>query len=205
MSVGDVIQITTWCQADDQAGLNVFHYRVTAVSSVGSNSTSNLAAGLQSAGLPAAMKAALSSKAYYKGMLVRRLYTDLSVDIGDATGGGQGTVSGDMLPRQICGFIRKQSDVPGRRLSGRFYMPFPGEGSNDPDSIPTETYQGLLQDIATILVSTRTWGTGGSAEPVIWDRNTPANTRTYSTTRVAARWATQRRRGSFGKTNISPF
>lgn len=210
MASGDVIEIVSVCRTTDQIGLNVFHYLVNLAT--GTPQLSVFSNYLHTHGFGAAMKACLSAEAEFRGILVRRVQPTPSTFFGDSTDQGDGGVAGDMLPRQVAGLISKRSAVPGRRLSGRFYMPFPGEGDNSDLSFPTDDYVARLTTVSTAISSDLGDGTATRASLCIYQRPKIVGgvpiayaTRYVQFTRAAEAWATQRRRGSYGRTNISPL
>ena len=156
MTVNDVIQISSICKSTDQVGMNVFHYLVTGVNAGATNNLSKLAEALQTADFPAKMKALISTHARYSGLLIRVLHPTLSLNFPDTIGAGDGTAVGDLLPRQVSGFIRKRSAEAGRRKGGRFYVPFPAEDDSNVDSTPTDNYLIRLASLAAMLASNMT-------------------------------------------------
>jgi len=210
MAVNDIIEVQLWSTSGDQAAVNVLHYKVTAIAGAGLNSLDLIVAGMDTLGVSAALKALMSSQAAFNGYGIRRYVPNPSINYYDITGAGAGTVAGDLLPRQIAGFIRKKSAVPGRRKSGRVYVPFPGEDDNQSSQIPTAGYFTRLQVLRTALFSQVQWAAAaGSATPIILKRgvgNPPVGweARDIDTMPVVQRWATQRRRGNFGRKNQSP-
>jgi len=207
LAVGNIVQVTSWCQTTDQAGLNLFHYKVVSVLPT-DTPLSFVRDKLQAAGYGAALAALLSVKATYLGSLYRVLKPTLSLNVPDDTGNAVGTVAGDMLPRQVAGFFRKKSSVAGRRKGGRYYIPFPGEGDSDANSIPTNGYLARLDTLAAILTSSLVTTVGADSiqlDPLIYNRKVPADSSPWNVFQHIQAWATQRRRGSFGKTNAPPF
>jgi len=212
LAVNDRVQIVSYCQMGDQAGLNVFHYKVTGLATAGGNALSRLMEALETATYPASLRACMTSTAAYRGFTAQILAPVPSIAYGSQTGAGIGGIVSQGLPRQDCGIIQKRSAVPGRRKGGRFYVPFPAEENNTTDGIPDATYLGLINALATVLEGALTWGDAGSAVPVIYTRPDPthippvlASDHLIATCRGLQKWATQRRRGSFGRTNSPPF
>lgn len=210
IAVGNVIEVVSVCRTTDQIGLNVFHYLVSKTG--GTQLLSDFTTWLHTHGFGPAMIACLSSEAEFRGILVRVVQPTPSVFFGDMIDQGDGTVAGDMLPRQVAGLISKRSAVAGRRKSGRFYMPFPGEGDNADTAVPTDDYVSRLTTVSTAIVSDLGDGTTYSAQLCIYQRPRtvggvlmPYATRAVSFTKASEAWATQRRRGSYGRTNVSPL
>lgn len=208
VGVNELIQVTHWSRMADQAGLNIVHYKVTATSTTGGNALSRLAEAVVALSTGLSLRACMSAQATYQGFAIRTIKPTLSVEYLDANQAGVGDVAGDALPKQTSGFFRKKSDVAGRRKSGRCYIPFPAEDDSTAAGMPSVDYQTRLATVAISLVSQLSWGDAGVALPVIYQRARPGvlyGSRTWTTYVVSGKWATQRRRGAFGKANESPF
>jgi len=210
LAVNDIVQVTAVMRLDDQIGLNVFHYRIVAVGAA--SPLSLVIDQLEAFGTPTSTryKNLLSAEAEFRGYLVRRIHPTYGAEYADVAGAGDGAVAGDALPRQTSGLISKKAAVPGRRKGGRFYIPFPSEGDNDVDGIPTDEYftrLGLLADNLWQSLATGAF----TADPCIAKIRSVAGVTTVIETRLISRckpvqaWATQRRRGSFGRINTSPI
>lgn len=207
MPIGDLYQIRTLCLANTQIGLNVRYY--TVASFTGTEATpSQVAQGLDTL-WNAAYKALLSVAASWRGVGAKRLLTSPTIEYGSAVNAGAGSVAGDMLPTQCCGLITLYSVNPGRTGRGRVYVPFPSEGDNAAAGGCTAGYVTRLTTLAGLLNSTSIVnGTGGttSLAPVLRNRQTGALTGLIGGTIFAhGSFATQRRRGNYGKTNLIPF
>jgi hypothetical protein len=122
---------------------------------------------------------------------------------------GPGTGGANALPLAVCGLGHLRSGGIGRSGRGRAYLPFPSTAFATPaTSEPTAAYitaaTTLLENLATI----EEFGSGGNVADVdliVFNRNAafaggnpgPAVT----TWNVSPLWATQHRRGDFGRTN----
>jgi len=120
-----------------------------------------------------------------------------------------GTAAGDMLPSQTSGIITLRTAAIGRRNRGRVYVPFPAEADSSPQGRPTVGYIGRLGNLAAQLTLPLTIAAGGGTaivEPVIYHRLDTPPTSTFITAAVARPlWATQRRRGDYGRPNPPPW
>lgn len=101
------------------------------------------------------------------------------------------------MPYQTQGLIAWDTNlvVAGRRLRGRWFIPFPDEGDNTgTTAVPSASYIAQLNSAVTTYMST---GAGG-ALPAIWHRPSPGGSNgTHSAvTGGAARsyWSVQRKR-----------
>jgi hypothetical protein len=124
---------------------------------------------------------------------------------------GVGAGGSVALPSQVAGLISFGSDTLGARGEGRTYVPFPPVAGNELHGKMTAAYQSALLALGTMLLGPipcpNTPGTGSGTLtactkvlPVI-----PTTSRLFSTVRVEKAWATQRRRGDFGRVRRSPF
>lgn len=121
--------------------------------------------------------------------------------------GFAGGLAGDVLPTQTAGLITKRTAVPGRRGRGRAYIPFPTESYNDANGLPTNAYMTPAGALAFSISQSVLVGTlidGNYLDPVILHRDT-GGTSDILATLARQKWATQRRRGSYGRPNVSPF
>jgi len=115
--------------------------------------------------------------------------------------GGAGT-----LPGQTSSIITWQTTLAGARNRGRAYVPFPPSAAQDTDNSPTAGFKATLQSLADQwAVPVTIVGTTGSIDlqPTIFHRAT--NDDTLVLVGLARKkWATQRRRGDYGRPN-PPF
>lgn len=211
MVVGDHRKIVFWCQMGAQAGLMVQHYEVAALSST-PFSDSN-AARIISARFAERIIPLLNSQAQYRGLIMYD--TDaipLPTPIYSTEGADSGTAGGDPLPGQVSGIITLRSTIAGRAGRGRKYVPFPGENDNDGSTgfpAPVVDYKDRLEDLAPLFGSSFVFedpdnpGVTIDLDGVLYQDGDP----TYFITSTVARraWASQRRRGSYGRANIPPF
>lgn len=207
MPVGDLYQIRTLCWSSTQIGLNVRYYTIAAFTGTEATPT-QIAAGFDTA-LNGAYKALLSASAAWRGVGAKRLTTVPTIEYSSIGNAGVGGVAGDLLPTQVSGLISLYSTTPNRIGRGRVYVPFPSEADNTSAGVAQASYVTRLQTLAALLnVTTVVNGTGGttSLAPVLRNRQTGALiTLIGGTTFSHSNWATQRRRGNYGKQNLFPF
>lgn len=204
---GDKIAVRLFCKAAEQVSVNVLHYRVE--SQTGNGAFPSQVADAMANKVSDEMKALLSAEALYAGLSVQRIAPGVpDVQTYSTIGAGAGLVVGDLLPRQTCGIITKRTVFAGRAYRGRVYLPFPSEASNDTDSTPTAVYLGDLDLLAAELVDPVTAGAGGdttSIVPVLKNKLPHAEWPRLVVCVARDKWATQRRRGSYGQANVSPI
>lgn len=200
-----VLEVTIGTWITNQQGLMVRHYENSAYT--GEGSTLGAIATRLSTLLAPLVKPLLAVGATYRGIRVRRIDplppSPPAYELADQ---GPGTVAGDLMSPQTAGLITIGTAFAGRAYRGRAYIPFPSETDNDATGIPIPGYRTRADALALQLRTTVVVGTVDSVTliPVLWHRKTRTTTDiTSSSTRPG--WATQRRRGFFGRQNPIPF
>lgn len=207
MPVGDLHVTRFLCWTQNQIGLNIRYWSVAAFT--GTEATpSQIAQGMDTA-FNAAFKALLSAGANYRGVGDKRITGVPSIEYSTIANAGVGAVAGDILPLQIAGLISLYSIVPGKVGRGRVYVPFPSEADSTVTGAAQASYVTRLQTLAALFIGTVICpGTGGNTtmSPVLYNRKTHAVTSLIGGTTFSHQlWATQRRRGGYGKANLFPF
>lgn len=203
MAQSDIHETVAICGTADQAGLNVRHWFEDV--SAGAGATLLEFAAALSTALAPAYKELLSDTATFFGCTAKRvLPLPPSATFSSSAGAGPGLRPGDILPKQVSGLISYAPSPLTGTEKGRSYVPFPAEGSSDALGRPTSTY---LADLAALGVIYSTVlavvGAAGTSQfvPVILTRAT-ATFSTIVASFASPKWATQRRRGDFGRTNV---
>lgn len=212
LQVNDVIQVTHVCYLTDQVGLNVRHYQVESRSTTGTNMLSLFYDALVALGIGMAYRNLLTNTASYRGFKMRIVQPVLSIELGFTDGQGFGSAGVSPLPRQCAGFIRLRSNTPGHGKSGRVYVPFPDEADCQPNGKPEDNYMNNLEALGDKLRTPIAYGAGGVISPIIYSRPMPLRVppRAWSFSTIRSQlpvraFATQRRRGSFGRVNVDPL
>lgn len=209
MPVGDIMRIRAVTYANDQVAVNVRHFRVSAVT--GTQATPLQIATAFDGALAPAYKNMMSVNANYRGVGCQKIFPlPPALESTVVANAGAGLVAGNLLSRQTAGIMTIKTASAGRKYRGRIYYPFPSVGSSDANGIPTNAYLALIGAIAIawglVGVNTTVAGVGGNTTlvPIIWHRAT--NTYDDVTSSASSqKWATQRRRGSFGRVNVLSF
>lgn len=211
--VGDIVRMRVLCSTPDQIGLNVTHWRV--VSRGGSGATLAQLAEQLDTNVAAAYRGWIPAQATYRGVGAQNLTGDPSIEQTATTREGPGTVGAGLLPTQTSGILGWKTASAGRHFRGRIYPPFPrldfADESGKMNAGGAAALGALraaynLLIVATIGVNTTTM------TMVILHRPTdarpiPPNSLTTDVTEktVDNEFATQRRRGQFGRLNVPPF
>lgn len=208
LAMNDVYQVNFYCTFGVQTAIPRMHYRIDNI--VGAP-TDDMLALTMSATFQAAIKALMTSEATYRGVGVQRLFPlPKTAQVFSTQGNGPGDNITTPLPKQVSGLVSKKTAFASRNMRGRFYMPFPSEGNNDPTNArPNAGYITQLQTLAGLLVNKVQDAVGPDtwdATPIIYS-GSGAHINGSDLTQCVARtyWATQRRRGDFGATNTSPL
>lgn len=218
LTVGDPVLCRVWIDTGaggGQASVNAMHY---IVASVGALAATDLdVATTLDALIQAPYKALLSALATYRGVQAQLLnpvapYKASRVAQVANSNAGVGSVAGAIAPPQTCGLISYQTPSPGQAFRGRTYVAFPGQASDNGFGIPNATYTADLFTLGGLVTSGLGVSVSGRTAvlvrvilhraPKVGPTPAPSPVTNYS---VTARWATQRRRGDFGRQNRSPI
>jgi hypothetical protein len=204
-ALNDIYQVKVYSTLGQQGGINVLHAKCTFIG--GAGVTDQQIADGYSNQLHALWKALMSSTASFRGIGARKIIPTLGVEAFSILNQGAGGVVGDPLPKQVSGIVTWRTALPGRQNRGRSYIPFPGESSNDADQTPVAGYVTALGNLINGLVGSLTIAIGADSNAfttgVYHRAGQTINLITSGTARD--RWATQRRRGDYGRTNILPI
>jgi len=203
---GHIWQAKVYCRATDQVAINVLHYQVTAQTGTLKLDT-DLAARLDAI-LGPLYVALLCVESEYRGVGVQRINpipptTEVYANIQADTG----AVAGDLLPRQSAGLISKRTGLAGRKYRGRVYVPFASEAGNDATGTPANAYLVsllALSDALEVPVVVGTAPNETTLTPILWHRLS-STFDVITECSINDKWASQRRRGSYGRTNTSPI
>lgn len=203
-----VLEVTMFSEHEEQLGVNVLHYVTSATSGIFPSTT--LAAAF-SGRFATTMKAWLTDGAFYKGVKLRTLTAVGGILPGpdfSSSGNGAGT-GGGLLPRQLAGLIAKRINAQGPHARGRVFIPFPGADMMETGAL-SAAGRTNLEAIAVQLFGTIAAGftlTAGGVSvyvtPLLKISGIANGTVLYSYTR-SAEFATQRRRGFYGRPNRIP-
>lgn len=206
MDIGDIVQARFYCSKGDQASVTVRHW-LTATK-IGSGGTLQDLADKLSTAMAPLFKALINSGATYVGCDTQILFPTLGVPAQSVIGAGVGLTAGDPLPAQTAGLISFRTSLGGRKNRGRCYVPFPTEVDNDASGDPNAAYLVELFNLgAGLVASYNPAGGAGNTnrmDACIYHKSTHTTTAITSYLR-RDRWATQRRRGGFGRPNSTPF
>lgn len=209
LAVGDVVQFQVWCTDAEQASVNSMHYEVIAT---GPTPATDLDAATEFDSLiETNYKQLIVNSATYNGVLARiknRLPLPAPVTVNANAGAGTAGATG--LPRQAAGLLSFHTSLAGARGRGRIYLPFPSTADNQGGGGVTAGYVTKLDALWSAIEGTVLVNSGGRTASllfVVYHQKGTGSPATFPiTSHVSSHgWATQKKRGSFGRANASPF
>lgn len=208
MPIFDILQARLVAHNNEQVSYNILHYQVSAI--VAPEPTMQEKATAAEALWGPLLKAVMGNNADWRGLGLKTINplpgTQEFVSTANA---GNGAIASELLPRQCCGLISKNTGLPGRRYRGRMYVPFPTENTNDAQGHPTGAYLILLSGLATQLATPIVVAGGGGGScvltPILLHKTGVPGYSLIIGALERPAWATQRRRGSYGRPNVLPF
>jgi hypothetical protein len=216
LQVGGIYEVRSWILQAEQAAVNTVHFLVLATSGAVPNDTD--LARVYEVQTEALYKGMLSTDTSYRGVQVTlktpAANTSPPATVFSNAFVGPGSLAPPDCPRQSAGLIHWSTPLGGRRNRGRLYIPFPPVAEVATNGTPSTTYMTALSNLATAhinFVTVNNVGSTGTAtvDLVIYHRTKfgqPSITPTPITGFIVpAKFATQRRRGSYGRPNSSPL
>jgi len=201
---GDIVQITNYCQAGDQVAVNVFNYLVSSITGGGPDLAA--CAGTFGDVVKDFYRACMGATASWLGTKASVYGANPQPMPGFYANHGVGTGSGDLLPRATCGLIQWQTDYTGKSYRGRTYVPFPCEGLSGSDGEPTAGYLTAIDNLASAIITLNEFVSEFATATIALIINS-RHLNTFSAVRTASfpqKWATQHRRGDYGRIFVSP-
>jgi hypothetical protein len=202
----DFVELTIVCIADEQASENIVHYHIGPTPPPTATDLDFAAA--FDGSIASTVKSMMGSVTSYRGCGARILFgtptNRMQVSVANA---GPGTSGTGALPRQTAGLIATQTDFVGRSQRGRFYAAFPAGAFDTGDGLPSAGYVTILNTLGALLYQVTSIAVSGRTAnfvPVILHRKTKTGDQILSYISRTV-WATQKRRGSYGRANPSPF
>lgn len=212
LAVGAVYKMRTYCFQGNQAGINTRYFKVLSLTGAPASEASICSA--LDGTLAPFYKLLLANTALYIGTNIQNQTLPLPFPqpVGFSGNQGIGTAGATPLPGQISGIYTVQTGFAGRGFRGRVYVPFPATAGSTTTAPPlmTGAYQTQLQDLANVCVGNQTVAAGGATYAIVYGlvHSKPLALKGVFIASTAAKfglnWATQRRRGDFGRLNTQP-
>jgi len=204
--VNDIVKAQLWSHDEEQAAVNTFYYKVTAVG--GLIATLEDFAANFSSFVSTEYVALLNQQAIFDGVLAQVVFPlPLMVHVVNTSDAGPGTGGINGAARQVAGLVQWGTPLAGPGGRGRTYLPFTSTIDSETFGKPTGAYITSASQFATKVSTFTSVSTGGRTATVafgIKKRNAGVIT-LVTTGGISSKWATQKKRGSFGRPNSSPF
>lgn len=200
----DPILATFYAWQNNQVGIFGCHYKITAIVG-GGTSLGGIAFGMQTA-VDGILQSLMATDVSILGCKVAILDQIPYPLPGIATSTSTGALVAPTLPGQASGIITKVTEFSGRKYRGRVYVPFPAPSQNDVDNTPTDNYVSNLLLLSQQLFA-QPWtitDDGGNMVTVLAylrQKLAPHNLTPITGGNPRKEWATQKRRGDYGRTN----
>lgn len=206
LNVGQKLSAKIYTLDGNQVAINTLHYDVTAVG--GTPATDQDFSDQLDAALAASFKALLNNGAAYRGLLCQIIAPlPVIVAVQTTSSAGIGTAGVTALPKQCSGIISYYTALAGRANRGRVFIPFPASSDDTGDGVPIAGYVTRLNTLNAAIRSFSAIATGGRTATVvfgIYHRSSRTITPVISSVNQP-KWATQRKRGSYGRANSTPI
>lgn len=195
-----------------QVSLNTLYWKTVAETGIGAT-TLEVATALDVILAPL-YKAVMPATSFYRGTSAQYLVPPINVPQFSIANQGVGVASGNNLPMQASGIVSLRTGLSGVRWRGRIYVGFPPASFADATGAMTAAAGVAYEALATALRAGFTAGIVGNQSTLALALrtevvpNTVPKTYVYNRilfTQVPVRFATQRRRGQFGRVNNLPF
>jgi hypothetical protein len=215
LQLNDVVQVRLWTTATDQAAVNTFYYAVTLVG--GTPATDQDLVDTFDTTIAIGILPMLDVSSLYNGCQAKVIVSGgIEIDpigVASTTGSAAGTATGVNQSRQTAGINTWLTNKSGPANRGRTYWPFPAVTADTTDGVPTAAYLALMTTLCQSINNfDLVTGTTTTIQQVLFRKGKPHNVPPIPFSDdditgyiVRPKWATQRRRGSYGRQNVSPI
>lgn len=205
IEAGEILEMKVYCSDSEQASVNTFHYEALIITG---NITDQQVSDAFDSSVAVLWPNILANTAQKDGCscrILNQVPAVAAVLTGNAIVGTGGAVG---APRQGAPLLKFKTGEGGSRGRGRTYLPFmPAAGLAGNGNVST-TFEGEMGDILAALQGFGPITGSGPASltvrQVIYHRASRTST-AIDDWSLSTKIATQKRRGSFGKANVSPF
>jgi hypothetical protein len=206
LSVGDTMVVTIVTAASDIA-LNRLAYEITALVS-GAPTDQDFVTAFSTA-IATDWRALLGSNCVYEGCIgtLHAFGTPTPFAKVESTAGtGAGTFGSNMSSAQTAGLIAWHTPRAGPAHRGRMYVPGVPQGAYASNEKPSVGYQTALDTFAANILNFTLAASGGrSASCQFCLRNRTGTLQVVTGFASRPKWATQKRRGDYGRPTGSPL
>lgn len=206
LAINDVIRAQIICADNEQASFNTVHYQVTGVGV--STATLEDFCGNWSALVAPKVKPLIWNGASFNGVIGQVISPlPLMARFLEDADSGVGTAGAIGAPRQATGLIRFQTDFAGPGFRGRNYLPFVSTTSVQSYGTATNLYVAnalVLSEAMRTFTAVSNAGRTATVRLGLFKRAGSVFTPVVSTS-ASPDFATQKRRGTFGRANNPPL
>lgn len=203
---GANFQIRVWSVLAEQAAVTTHNFKLGVVT--GLLDLQDVARSADAI-IHTAYKGIMTSQATYRGIQAYLLNVlPLPVPQVETANAGAATGGAVAQSRQTCGITSWKTQFAGPGNRGRTYWPFPPTSGDESIGEPNEAYIDAVQTLNALLFASMViTGIDGSATAflVLRVRRTPSAPIAIESFQTQQKWATQKRRGSYGRVNASPI
>lgn len=206
--IGSVLRTVTWCTAPGQVATNTHKWQMTSLTGASVFNTLDFTSTYDTQ-LAALYFPLLSNDANYYGTQVYLANPIGAAPRPDTSNANfaAGTGGAGLMPTQVSPIIAFYTNLLGKQGQGRTYLPFPPPASLQTNGTPAPAYTLLLGALSNFLTTPLVIAAGGGVTatftPVLYQGG-PAAALPILSAAVRDAFATQRRRGAFGRANPSP-
>jgi hypothetical protein len=213
IGVGDILAARVWCVLNEQAAVNTYNWVCLSKTGAG-GSDQDLATTLDtfysSFYIPL-----LPSLAIYKGVQVyflKRLgLLSNAVPVNSIAASGNGTGTGNSLPRNAAAILSYNVGLRGPANRGRVYLPFVASEWLDATGRPTTAFGVLANSFLSGQLGGVVAGSGGNTSTLAWcllhkvKAAVPVNRGEVTHAESAEKFGQMHKRGDYGRANSSPI
>jgi len=207
IAFGDRLEIKFYCADAEQGSVNTINFQ--AGNSTGGSITDQDVANYFDEFYGSTLKDFIANTASYQGTTCRIAnLLPLPVPALASAHSGVGVAGAVGLPRQTAGLLDFRTAVAGPGGRGRMFFPFPATTANETLGKPLAGYVTSMSNFGTDLIAVAFIpGFGGASLQVSFVLWSPTHARMVPIVSAfgATSWATQKRRGGFGRPNAGPF
>jgi hypothetical protein len=208
LAVNDILVSKVICYdtGNAQVGINNIWYQVSSVTGASAINDGTWAVYFDGIMAPV-YKAWINNNCSYRGVLVQVVAPTVYAAQISSANTGAGTGGANSLPDQVSGLIAFKTPLAGRGYRGRIYPPFPSTAWSNAAGQMNNAGFLVLGNIETAIPLSHTLTAGATSATlvqVIYHRKTKTATQVLGQLPIEM-FATQRRRGQEGRTNLIPF
>jgi hypothetical protein len=201
----DYLEIKYYTYLDNQLGENVFYGKILADGGPGPWAPIAVANAL-STWLHVQIKALIANPALYLGVSLRYWSPGSPnwATVWSKLNQGVGNAGATPCPKQCSGIFSKNTALAGQKNRGRTFVPFPATADTEPGGNPTASYLTRLTAYAQRVDNVENIGADYGIAFGLFTWRMSASFRAITECVVRDRFATQKRRGDYGRVNAIP-